>query len=535
MDLPWRSNTSQNTASQSNPRYETPLGAQTKANKAEDKANDYTTEKFNGLKKTLDQAIIQGDSGPEATTARYSTPYDETYPILKDRLDANDTRVIAASNNLKTVNVQVAKTIVPDNYTGAVVTFVDDDGYTQFLSRWKPIAEAKGFKMDTAVNSAYLGQTDSKGIHMTLNQLKDLHDEGFGVISHTNTHGDFNNYTPAQLDAELKASLEWIVSNGFGEAENILVYPYGVTSDKVDIKNAVRKYFNYAISVNNDVNPMIVDNMCVNRVHGDLRDLQGLKDALDYSISQKSWLVVLTHSWDDQYWDAGKFNQFVDYINSKGVPILKANDAIKLKGNALAVGEYTDQINRSIFLSRSGVNNIGIKVVGDAFTYTTNTPITSFDPAKITVVPLFTTQDLFLGVGGTMEVHRVPPNDDFSYAIYKPATRNELYLNKWNTVNNTWNGWVRIATPTSHIVNNNVSVIVMDDPITAYDKDVETIIPVVSTKDTFLGVGGVMKVFRSSLQNFSYATYTPYNVNALYMRKWVENSSTWGTWGKISP
>ena len=67
----------------------------------------------------------------------------------------------------------------------------------------------------------------------------------------------------------------------------------------------------------------------------------------------------------------------------------------------------------------------------------------------------------------------------------------------------------------------------MDAPITAYDVDKETIVTITTQKDTFKSTGGVMRVFRSSLTNFSYATFTPWNSNTLFMRKWRENSS-WG-------
>jgi len=80
----------------------------TAAHKAEDisyegqmPVNDVKSA-IDAVKTTLDQAIISGDSGPEATAARYSTPYDITYATLKDRVDATDLR----HKNLRIVNVK---------------------------------------------------------------------------------------------------------------------------------------------------------------------------------------------------------------------------------------------------------------------------------------------------------------------------------------------------------------------------------------------------------------------------------------------
>lgn len=80
MTLPWRGTTPE-IASEADSRYETPGGAQ---NKVDESAAEINTK--------LNLAIITGDSGPEAATARYSTPYEVIYPILKDRLDAADQR-----------------------------------------------------------------------------------------------------------------------------------------------------------------------------------------------------------------------------------------------------------------------------------------------------------------------------------------------------------------------------------------------------------------------------------------------------------
>ncbi|MEK3717912.1 glycosyl hydrolase family 28-related protein [Paenibacillus sp. FSL R7-0333] len=90
MTLPWRGTTPE-ISSEADSRYETPGGAQ---NKVDESAEEINTK--------LNLAIITGDSGPEAATARYSTPYGVIYPILKDRLDATDMRIL----NLKQYNVR---------------------------------------------------------------------------------------------------------------------------------------------------------------------------------------------------------------------------------------------------------------------------------------------------------------------------------------------------------------------------------------------------------------------------------------------
>lgn len=57
---------------------------------------------IDAVKTTIDQAIVSGDSGPEARTARYSTPQNKTYDTLKDRLDTSDVQLAdkASSSDL---------------------------------------------------------------------------------------------------------------------------------------------------------------------------------------------------------------------------------------------------------------------------------------------------------------------------------------------------------------------------------------------------------------------------------------------------
>lgn len=59
---------------------------------------------IDAVKTTLDQAMISGDSGPEALAARYSTPQNKTYSSLKDRLDASDVQLADIANNLNNNN-----------------------------------------------------------------------------------------------------------------------------------------------------------------------------------------------------------------------------------------------------------------------------------------------------------------------------------------------------------------------------------------------------------------------------------------------
>jgi len=70
----------------------------------------------------------------------------------------------------------------------------------------------------------------------------------------------------------------------------------------------------------------------------------------------------------------------------------------------------------------------------------------------------------------------------------------------------------------------------MDEPIMSYRKNAKTIQLLTSVADTFLGIGGVMEVFRGYADAYSYATYKTFNSNKIYMRQWNHTQNVWTTW-----
>jgi peptidoglycan/xylan/chitin deacetylase (PgdA/CDA1 family) len=159
---------------------------------------------------------------------------------------------------------------------------------------------------------------------------------------------------------------------------------------------------------------------------------------------------------------------------------------------------------------------------------TMDAPITSYQKDVVTAVYLTNTTDTSFSNGGMMYVYR--GNTLYSYAIYVQAVNGSMYKRVWNDTPGTWGSWERVDTVKVRTTANNV----MDDSITTYSKNSETIVPVQTANDNYLSIGGVMRVYRAHSDAYSYATFTPFNANTLHMRKWSTGSSTWGAWAKIS-
>ncbi|MCM3784323.1 polysaccharide deacetylase family protein [Neobacillus mesonae] len=433
-------------------------------------------------------------------------------------------------------------TLSKTNDSGPVVVFVDDDVTDSVLSRWKPIFDLKGIKITLAAVTDNVG-TEGK---LTLNQLKQLQSEGHEIVSHTKTHPNLTPLTEAQLDKEFGDSYKWLKKNGFKGADT-LVYPYGIDTTNLLVKKVARRYYEHGIDNKASYNLSPIDNFFVGRVDSDYATLATLKSRLDTAIQQNGFLVVLTHCWRPDgdinstgTFSSDKISQFIDYVKSKSVPIMTFGEAVKIKGNIVSAGEYTDA--SSFFLGRDGrVKGLGtsgggnsqvpVKVLSDT-SLALSRSLLEYDEDVLTIQPVSNTADNLLNTGGTSFTFR-SSKKNFSFQMFRPYNVNDLYMRYWNEIPTTptWASWQKVSS--SLIVRNNDGSN-MDAAISTYTRvDTETIVPLSAAQDNYLSKGGVMRVFRSSVSGYSHATFIPKGAVAeLHIRWWDDSGSTWSAWAK---
>lgn len=414
----------------------------------------------------------------------------------------------------------------PNIYDGCIVTFIDDDGQLTTQNVFKPIADTKGIKFCSAIVESWVGTSG----YMTIDEIKTLQNDGIDILNHTYSHqNNWPSFTEQEILDEINKNKEYMIYNGLN-GYDVVVYPGTVPNTDLN-KNSTREVARYGISNIYTASNGILDNYYMPRIDSDYQTLDGLKSILDTAITNKQWLIILCHSWrqngginDTAVFSTDKISQFIDYIQSKNVPIMTFTEAEKNKGNVLSVGKYGD--NDSIYLSKDGKSNKNSNVlfVDDNTLYTFNNLITDFKEDCFTYIPIVTANDSLTNNGGIYKVFRSSAKN-FSYSEFSPYNSNRIFRRQWNEINapNVWTSWEEITS--IKIIQNQNST--MDNPITSYDKYRETILEISTTNDTFLGLGGVMRVFRGDA-NFSYATFTPWNSRSTYMRKWCENSY-WGT------
>lgn len=409
----------------------------------------------------------------------------------------------------------------PTNHVGAIVTFIDDDADPSFNTIWKPILEETGVKIGLAVVTGRVGKSNS----LTLDELKNLQMQGHDIYSHTVNH--YATYdtsvTPEILDVEYQNSQKWMKDNGFN-CYDILVYPGGLDGKNTSKKSVARKYFKYAVTIGykDGIEHSPIDNWAVNRLNADTATETTLKSYIDEAIKSGGWLILMNHSYElnkDLDNQKNKLRNVINYCKSVGVPIMPFSQAIKYKGNVVAIGEHTK--TDSFFVGADGNNSL-FNIANSNVDMDRHIDLYR---SRHTRVPLTYLQDTFSAQGGVMDVFKAE-NSAYSYALFTPLNKNRIFMRKWN--GSSWGQW-QLTSGTEF--NTLKPTETMDDGLVTFTKNAITLTKIEYTKDNLTNAGGVRITYRLEDDSYSYQTFTPYNKNKIYTRKWT--GSSWGAWKLI--
>lgn len=111
-----------------------------------------------------------------------------------------------------------------------VITVTFDDGLRSTHTRAFPILDELGLRANVAVVTRAV--EESWDDYVTLDQLVELDEAGWAVVSHTVTHADLAGLPADSLRAELVESRAWIEAQGFRGA-GVFVVPYHSWDDAV--------------------------------------------------------------------------------------------------------------------------------------------------------------------------------------------------------------------------------------------------------------------------------------------------------------
>src|SRR5699024_2733975 len=216
-----------------------------------------------------------------------------------------------------------------------LVSFSFDDGRKEDWTRFKPIFDSEGIVGNICLITDQVGNSSS----MTIEQVKELKNNGWSVASHLKTHPDLRNISLVQAEKELKGSQEFLKKHGLDY--DILVYPFGGYNDET--LKLTRKYYPYAIDIDRNFPNLPRDfrNIRIYRTTGLSQPggtLEKCKQYVDDAIEKGDWVIFEDHShyeFYDHQENLDLLRELIQYVKYKGVEIVSYREGINRKANII--------------------------------------------------------------------------------------------------------------------------------------------------------------------------------------------------------
>ncbi len=223
----------------------------------------------------------------------------------------------------------------PQLFDEPLISITFDDGWESTYTTAAPLLMRYGIHSTQYLISGVINYP----AYLSLDQVKALHANGQEIACHTVSHPDLTTLTDANLNYQLSGCQQYF-SKYFGNVTDFAA-PYGHTNPKVI--GSISQYFQSERNSNGDITNGISDadvNLPSsfdphNIIGAAIRDnttVDQIKQAVNYTIAHKGWLVLVYHQAGD---DGSKFSlnsqklaeQFA-YLSSTPVRIATVNQVI---------------------------------------------------------------------------------------------------------------------------------------------------------------------------------------------------------------
>lgn len=250
-----------------------------------------------------------------------------------------DWQIRVLDDNVGTVTLRVggiATVPEPTQWPNGVVSLTFDDGHASQFSEARKKMDTYGFP-----GTAYIirERVDSDSNYVTLANLKQMQERsGWQIAAHaglTNSHDNrFTNLSQDQLEKDLRDIKAWLWSNGFTGFDD-LALPGGAFNSTV--LAAVAKYFRSARTISDVTHETIPVHhrlrlRCRTVITGD--STATLQTLIDNAYANKQWLILCFHKIkaspaDNTEYSITNFGTVIDYLNTKGIPVLTVGDVLR--------------------------------------------------------------------------------------------------------------------------------------------------------------------------------------------------------------
>ena len=223
----------------------------------------------------------------------------------------------------------VARSMLP-TLDQSIITFGFDDCPASAIENALPLIEAEGWRATIYVACGLCERENHLGRHMSLYDIKDVHDRGHEIADHTFAHVSSNNTSIADYLADIEKNQATLSELGLPRSRHF-AYPYGHVTP--GLKRALNQKFETLRGVIN-YNKSSQDANLLNatRVYSG-QDLKTAIDAINQAKSTPFWLNLYTHDVRENPSDFGctpeEFQTVVQSVKATGLPVLTVDAAFR--------------------------------------------------------------------------------------------------------------------------------------------------------------------------------------------------------------
>jgi peptidoglycan/xylan/chitin deacetylase (PgdA/CDA1 family) len=202
---------------------------------------------------------------------------------------------------------------------GYVLLTFDDNLLSQYETAF-PLTEEYGFPGVIGV----IPGTGSKEGHVGIDDLSEMHDAGWDVVSHPQRAEPLPDLSEADRRAAFEESKRWLLDHGFEDGSRFVIWPYGVTDGAtLDLGGTF-----HAMGFSGGVHPSgcpLMGPLSVSRVNGD--NVERTRKMIDYALEYNQVAVVMYHpiGTSDRRVSAEQFEATLQYLDDNDASVVTAS------------------------------------------------------------------------------------------------------------------------------------------------------------------------------------------------------------------
>lgn len=462
------------------------------------------------------------------------------HPVLKNRLDDVKENFTLDGWELQNKRREVKP----------LVTFIDDDGRIDVLTKLKPLSEKYAIPFTVA---AYVRSVEDESIKHYMNKEDLLHlqnDLGWEISSHTYTHSNLSTLTDEQQEYELKHSKE--VLESWGIKVTTICYPYdGRNKATYDL---TRKYYRSGRRTGGAVNTVPLETFEIRSTtlgswfESSGGTLESYKSRVDEAIEKNGWVIFMTHVADPNHDDTQQryLEETIKYVQSKNIDIVTYDEGLNRMGNIVDIGNYgRDNLDRKHFVIGAD-GSVAATEVQDTVRKTKvneinkNTKPSSLKHGYIYHTRISTSESESGGYPSTIAGNLTTVTTstfnaglEFTYQEYRPRLSSDVFIRSAKN-DDTWGDWQKL---------NGGALITIPNSFSATSKPSEF----TPRKVTYTQISGsnspgfptdsagilITSIIATNSNAYNFQEFHVYNTNKKYKRMGTTGDS-WSEWSDDS-